>query len=66
MEGKIGKKDRMAESWFKNFHIVSNTSKIGKKGNVAEFSSAFLSRSKKFFETPSNVGKKSKIGKTIL
>ena len=34
MEGKIGKKGKMAKNWFKNFQILSNTSKIGKKGNM--------------------------------
>ena len=34
MEGKIGKKDKMAKNLFKNFQILSNTSKIGKKGNM--------------------------------
>ena len=34
MEGKIGKKGKMAKNWFKNFQILSNTSKIGKKGNI--------------------------------
>ena len=34
MEGKIGKKGKMAKNWFKNFQILSNTSKIVKKGNM--------------------------------
>ena len=34
MEGKIGKKGKMAKNWFKNFQILSNKSKIGKKGKM--------------------------------
>ena len=64
MEGKIGKKGKMAKNWFKNFQILSNTSKIGKKGNMNVKKGAII-HSKKI-ETPSNMSKKGNIGKIDL
>ena len=61
MEGKIGKKGKMAKHWFKNFKILSNTSKIGKKGNMNVKKGSII-HSKKI-ETPSNMSKKGNIGK---
>ena len=52
----MSKKSKIGKIYFSSkIWEGGNMSKIGKKGNVA-----------KFFETPSNVGKKSKIGKTSL